>query len=290
MFTSTYWNSMVSQTQLTGQDLFGRTFDMDEQSLAVMAARLESRGKHTFFSQVIDDYMNALALSRDETILDLGCGTGVVARTIARRGDVKGRIVAMDISPYLVGLGKRFASEEGVGGRIDFLTGDAHSIIEPEGKFDVVVMHTLVSHVVDPVTVIEEARRLLRPEGRIVIFDGDFASRVCATDAPDGGAEMDRLILRMTAQSTVMRQMPRLLAKGGFEMEWSRGYVAADIGRADFFSSILPAFRVLLPKAGVLREADANEFVDKLELASRNNEFFASCNFYTYIARRIARA
>jgi ubiquinone/menaquinone biosynthesis C-methylase UbiE len=278
---------MISQTQLTGQDVYGRTFEADDQMLSAIAARLEARAKHPFFTRAINEYTDALALDPDDAILDLGCGTGVVARMIAKRDEVKGRITAIDISPHLIELGKRYANDEGIASRIDFHAGDAHSIGARQRGFDVVIMHTLMSHVVDPVTVLEEARRLLRPGGRVV-FDADFKSLTYATDAPDGGAETDRLIgLAGYTQDTVMRMMPRLLAENGFELEWSRGYVAADIGRADFWASNLSAFRVLLPKAGVMSAADANAFADKLQRASERNQFFCSANFYTNIARRI---
>jgi ubiquinone/menaquinone biosynthesis C-methylase UbiE len=276
---------MVSQKQLEGPDVFARTFAADEKSLLVIAERLEARAKHSFFRQVVGEYLSALGLRGNESILDLGCGTGAIARMIVNQDKCIGRMTAIDISPYLVETGKRLASEEGLAGKIDFLTGDAHSINELQGQFDVVIMHTLVSHVVDPATVLQEARRLLLPEGRIVVFDGDFDSLTYATDAPDGGAETDRLQgIAGHTQGRVMRLMPRLLSDNGFQLEWSRAYVAADIGRADFWSSTLPALRVLLPSAGVMSEREASDYVDKLETASMSNTFFASCNFYTMIA------
>ena len=70
----------MDQSRLRAPDPYGRTFQMDEQVLAAIAARLEARGKHPFFGRVIDDYMGALGLAGPEAILDLGCGTGVAAR------------------------------------------------------------------------------------------------------------------------------------------------------------------------------------------------------------------
>jgi hypothetical protein len=80
----------VDQTQLQSPDVYGRTFQMDEQTLGVIATRLEARGRHPFFLRAITEYMDHLALSATEAILDLGCGTGVAARAIARRSDVRG--------------------------------------------------------------------------------------------------------------------------------------------------------------------------------------------------------
>ena len=147
----------------------------------------------------------------------MGCGTGVIARALAKRCDIKERITAIDISAHLVEMGARLASKEGVADKIDFLVGDAHSIVEPQGRFDVVIMHTLLSHVVDPATVLREAQRLLRPDGRVVVFDGDFESLTYATDAPDGGAGTDRLLgVSGHTQGRVMRMMPRLFNETAF--------------------------------------------------------------------------
>ena len=84
----------------------------------------------------------------------------------------------------------------------------------------------------------------------------------------------------------VMRAMPRLLAGGGFDLLWSRAYVAADIGRVDFWAPGVASFRALLPKAGAMSEAEAQAFADGLDRASAENRFFGASNFYTYVARR----
>jgi SAM-dependent methyltransferase len=278
----------MDQTQLQSPDVYGRTFQMDQQTLDAIATRLEARGQHPFFRQVIDEYMAELSLTGSEAILDLGCGTGVAARAIARRPEVTQPITAIDISSHLVEAGRRFAREEGLDGRVDFHVGDAHKLGLPEGGFDIVVMHTLVSHVAYPAEVLAQGRRLLRPDsGRLVVFDGDYASFTFATDAPDGGEATDRAVQAMVvANPRVMRLMPRLLAGAGFDLLWSRGYLTADIGRADFFAPSVASFRVLLPKAGTMSEVKAAAFADELERASAEGRFFGASNFYAYLARR----
>lgn len=278
----------MRQSQLKSPDPWGRTFQMDEQTLASAAMRLEARGRHPFFAHVLDEYVSGLGLSGTEAVLDLGCGTGLAARAFARRSEMKGPITAVDVSPHLVEAGRRAAAGEGLGGRIDFRAGDAHRLDLPESSFDVAVMHTLISHVVDPVAVLAEARRLLRPgSGRLVIFDGDHSSLTFATGAPDGGEATDRILQRTgVAHPRVMRAMPRLLAQARLVLLWSRGYVVADIGRANFFAPGIASLRVLLPKAGAMSETKAAAFVERLERASAENSFFGASNFYTYVARR----
>jgi cyclopropane fatty-acyl-phospholipid synthase-like methyltransferase len=51
---------------------------------------LEDRGRHPFFNHVINEYVTELALDGAEALLDLGCGTGIAARAIARHQEVSG--------------------------------------------------------------------------------------------------------------------------------------------------------------------------------------------------------
>jgi SAM-dependent methyltransferase len=162
---------MADQSQLKAPDVYERTHQMDEATLAVMAERLEARGRHPFFARAIGEYMDHLALTGTEAIIDIGCGTGVAARAIARRPEVRGSITAIDIS------------------------------------------------------------RRARPD-------------------------------------------------------LSRPYIVADIGRADYCAPMIASFRVMLPKVGVMSQAEAGAFVDGLERASAENRFFGASNFYTYVARR----
>ena len=105
-------------------DPFRMTDKLEDPLLEVMVPRLEVRGKHWFFQKVLREYLDAMAVDSAETVLDLGCGTGVAARTIARRADFSGRVTGIDLSPYLVVAARRLADEEGLGGRVEFRSGD----------------------------------------------------------------------------------------------------------------------------------------------------------------------
>ncbi len=286
--TRTWEAAVVSQTQLRAPDVYGRTFEMDALALAAIAERLESRGAHQFIAAVIDEYMTGLIQSPSDSVLEIGCGTGAIARAIVRRPEMKGHIMAVDISPELLRMARQLAADDGLDGRIDFRVGDAHGLDLPDGSFDVVVMHTLVSHVAQPATVLAEGRRLLRPgSGRLVIFDGDFASWTFATGAADVGEATDRAVQRgIVAHPRAMRALPRLLGEAGLDLNWYRAYAVADVGRADFWLSSIASFRVLLPAAGTMTQAEVDAFVAELEQASAENRFFGACNFYTYLAQR----
>jgi ubiquinone/menaquinone biosynthesis C-methylase UbiE len=217
------------QARLTCIESDAQCFDADERMQAAMASALEARSKQVLFQQAIADYLDALSLDAHAAVLDLGCGTGTVARAIARRGDVKARITAIDSNPWLIAAAQRFACGERVRERIHFLTGEPHWVIGPQAQFDVAILHMLLNHVADPGLVLKEVRRVLRPAGRVVVFDGNLDLLARATDARSGDEEANGFwTMTRPVQDRIMRALPRLLVENGYRIEASRAYAAAD--------------------------------------------------------------
>jgi predicted TPR repeat methyltransferase len=71
-------------------DPFRITDKLEDPLLEVMVSRFEVRGKHWFFQKVLREYLDGMAVDSAQTVLDMGCGTRVAARTIARRANFPG--------------------------------------------------------------------------------------------------------------------------------------------------------------------------------------------------------
>ena len=256
--------------------------------LEVMVTRLEARGNHPFFIKMLQEYLEAMDIDSAKTVLDMGCGTGVAARTIALRAGFSGKVVGIDLSSYLTEAATRLAEEDGVAGQIEFRTGDTQSLDLPDDQFDAVVAHTLVSHVGNPLAVVKEAARVVKPGGMVGIFDGDYASLTFDQENPTKGKTDDEAILKaMVANPRVMRQMPRLLRQAGLELVSVFPYVLAEVGQADFWASGIESFRRLVPKSGMMTEEYANEWAASLVKDSEEGIFFGASNYYGYVARRM---
>lgn len=268
-------------------DPFTITDKLDEALLQVIIARLETRARHAFFARMLDEYLDAMAIDQAHTVLDIGCGTGVAARAIARRPAFVGHISAIDLSPTLLTAAARFAAEEGVGQAITFLAGDTHSLNFPGGSFHAVIAHTLLSHVDDPLAVLKEVARVLRPGGMVAIFDGDYASLTFGhANAEQGKAYEETLVAAVVNNPRVMRQLPRFLRAAGLELVAAFPHLLAEIGQADFWVSAIDMFQGLVPRSGTMTAAEIDAWAAAQRQDSAEGIFFGASSFYSYIARR----
>ncbi|WP_268810955.1 methyltransferase domain-containing protein [Caballeronia choica] len=263
-------------------DVYSRTHELDERSIDAIAVRLEARSSSVRYMSMLHEYLDLIDFGGAEQVLALGCGTGVEVREVVKRQNFHGKVTAIDISAELISRAKALAASEGLGERIEWLVEDAQNLNLTTGVFDVVIAHTLVSHVPQPKKVLEQAARVVRPGGTVVIFDGDYAT---LTFGPDREMD-DRIITALIANPRVMRAMPQLLRDVGLELADSRGWALTEIGRADFFLAALQSFSILLPKTGVATPDEVQAFVASQREACEKNTFFAGYNFYVMIARR----
>ena len=112
------------------------------------------------------DLVETAAPGRGERVLDLACGTGIVARLAAERAGPAGTVVGLDINPGMLAVA-RAATPPGTA--IDWHQAPAHAPALPDGAFDVVVCQLGLQFFPDKAAALREMHRVLAPGGRIVV-------------------------------------------------------------------------------------------------------------------------
>ena len=273
---------------MTARDIYRFINEQDDNTMQRIIERLEFRGQDQTFRGWMEAYLNKLELPQSAQILMLGCGTGVEVRTLAGRSDFSGNVLGVDISPALIEAARQLAVEEGVDKHVEFQVGDAHRLEYADDSFDVVVAHTLMSHLENPLGVIKEAARVVRPNCQIAIFDGDYASWTFGYSDPDFAKTMDETLIGFIVNNPrVMRTLPMLLSQAGLKLEETIPHIFTEVGTGSFFLGAAETYAPLIAQADLLPADQVDKWLTEQQNNIQEGTFFASGNYYTYLARRV---
>jgi ubiquinone/menaquinone biosynthesis C-methylase UbiE len=114
-----------------------------------------------------DMLLTFAAPKSDERVLDVACGTGVVARHVAARVGNRGSVVGLDIDPAMLAVARRVPPPTGA--MISWCEGDAHALPFEGNSFDLVLCQQGLQYFKDPKRALVEMRRVLAPTGRLVV-------------------------------------------------------------------------------------------------------------------------
>ena len=115
------------------------------------------------FGQWATTVADAARIEPGQRVLDVGCGTGILAREIAPRVGPAGRVVAVDPNPGMLAVARQLAPA------VEWREGVAQSLPFPDQSFDAVVSQFALMFVTDRLQALREMCRVLVPGGRLTV-------------------------------------------------------------------------------------------------------------------------
>jgi ubiquinone/menaquinone biosynthesis C-methylase UbiE/DNA-binding transcriptional ArsR family regulator len=109
----------------------------------------------------------ALRLVPAITVADLGAGEGLVSQLIAHRAE---RVWCIDNSPRMVEVGTELAKKNGLA-NLTYKLGDIESVPLPDKSVDLAILSQALHHANHPQTAVNEACRILKPGGQLLVLD-----------------------------------------------------------------------------------------------------------------------
>ena len=130
---------------------------------------LESRASNPGYLWGVRAVLARLAIQPGERILEVGAGSGALARDLARQTAGQNPIVAADINVHFLAEARLIAREEGLEKAIEFESGNAERLPFDDANFDVVFTSTVLEEC-DADQAIRELHRVLKPGGRAAVI------------------------------------------------------------------------------------------------------------------------
>jgi SAM-dependent methyltransferase len=138
---------------------------------ARMAAFLEDRAARPDQMLVNTALRDALSPQPGERMLEVGCGSGALCRLVAPGLLPGGELLGVDVAPEMVAVARTLA---GAQAGLRFEVGAGAVLPAGDATVDAAFGARLLLHVADPVPIVAEMARVVKPGGRVVLMDWDF--------------------------------------------------------------------------------------------------------------------
>lgn len=164
-----------------------------------------------------ESFLDMLGVLPGQRVLDLGCGSGALSRSVVPRVSSGGYVIGVDNSPAAVA----FATHLSRGTEIwplAFACADGHSLPFRHASFDAALCVSVLGFCEDAAHVLAEVQRVLRPGGRLLVANSDEDTRVYSGNDRDLGRRVTRAIADRARDPWVARRLPYLLGITGFRL------------------------------------------------------------------------
>jgi ubiquinone/menaquinone biosynthesis C-methylase UbiE len=132
--------------------------------ISMAAAEIyESKFVPALFAEWAPHLADVAGVRSGQAVLDVACGTGIVARTVADRLGPGGRVVGLDLNPAMLAVARRVRPD------IEWREGDAAALPFPDGSFDAVLCQMALMFFPDRAGALREMRRVAGAGGTVAI-------------------------------------------------------------------------------------------------------------------------
>lgn len=221
----------------------------------------------------------ALGLEPGDRVLDIGSGTGELARLLAETVGADGEAIGVDPNPGMRTEAARRAP------RARFVDGNAYALTFPDGSLDAVTCERVFQHLDHPEKATAEIARVLRPGGRVVVTDIDWATAIIHPGEPDIVRVMTESMRGGVVNPFAARRLPGLLSGAGLTVD--------DIGSQALVQSpeaaTGPMVRMLGRMAvdrGVIDAEECERFLSDLAAGAETGDFHMSVTMFAVLAHR----
>ena len=227
--------------------------------------------------------LRALALASGESVLDAGCGTGLLLEQEALSVGSGGRAEGVDFSADMLAHARRRC--DGLE-QVNLQQGSVESMPFEDASFDALSCTQTLLYVKDMDKALTEFYRLLRPHGRIAVIETDWSGAIINSH----DQVLTRKILDSWGSSVINPNLPRrlrpLLRQFGFKALHVEAIPVLNASYADnsFSANMLHNFVSTARKQNVISETESTAWLEGIERLVEKDEYFFCVNRFLFSA------
>lgn len=227
----------------------------------------------------------ALGPAPGERILDVGCGPGYYVDEIARQVGPGGAVIGVDTSSTMLELASTRTAHHT---NVTLLEGDAEAIPVEDQWADRALAVQVLEYVDDLEGALAELRRVMRPAGRLVVWDIDWTTLSWHSQDPD---RMRRVLASWDghlADPALPRTLVSSLRASGFEDVTTEGYafVNTDAGPSAYSGMVMPMIADYVASSGGVSDAEAAAWSEEQQRLSAAGDYHCAVIQFCFTATR----
>ena len=227
----------------------------------------------------------ALGARAGDRVLDVGCGPGFYVTELLETVGREGSVVGVDASADMLAVAAQRAEGHG---NVTFHQAEATSLPVPDAGFERAVCVQVLEYVRDVPAALSQMHRALRPGGRVLVWDVDWAT--VSWHAID--RQLARRVLTAWDKHLTHPCLPRTLAAqlrdAGFadvRMD-AHAFATAELIADAYGGSLVPLLEQYVAEQGGMSQEEAKAWADEQRELGDRGEFFFTITQFCFTATR----
>ena len=230
-------------------DVWSRVAELDVAAQERLAAVLETRGADPQQQGMRRAFLGDIRFPAEARVLEVGCGTGVMSRMLARLPAI-GSVTGVDPARSLLVKARSLAADLP---HLSFKEADGRSLPFDDKSFDAVIFDSTLSHVPGPEQALRQAARVLKPLGWLGVFDGDYATATVAVGEHDPlQACAEAMMAGSVHDRWLVRRLPALVRLCRLDLVGFRSHGFVDAIEPTYMLTVVDRGADLLSQQGLI--------------------------------------
>jgi arsenite methyltransferase len=263
-----------------------KQFEFDEK----VSERLDRLFNTEALKTLRRDYFQLYDAQPGERILDIGCGTAANSIALAKRLAGRCSILGLDNSDSMLAIARSRLQRFVYQNSVHVQKMDAQRLDLPGDSFDSCMIIQVLEYAKDPVGMLQEARRVLKPKGKVFVADTDWDTIVWNSSQKEKTRRIVQLWSDHDADGWQGRKIPEYLKRAGFQNIKGRVFSIYEntFDETHYCYIVTDLIAAYLIQSGKMTEPEVREWIDDLKAKNRAGHFYFCVSRFAFVATKAA--